>query len=61
MAFNYRNVVWYCKGLKEFTKNGYLTAAKGFNDEDLEVNCKGRTYMITGANSGIGKQVIIKQ
>lgn len=53
----YRNVVWFCKGLKEYTKSGYESAAKAFNASDLDVSCSGKSYMITGANSGIGKQV----
>ena len=53
----YRNTIWFIKGLREYTKNGYLSAAKKFNTEDLDVDCKDRAFMITGANSGIGKQV----
>jgi len=47
--------VWFCKGLKEYTKGGFETASKRFNPTDLEVDCSGLSYMITGANSGIGK------
>jgi dehydrogenase/reductase SDR family protein 12 len=54
----YRNTVWFVKGLREYTKGGYLAAAKKFRPEDLEVDCSGRSFMITGANSGIGKQVL---
>lgn len=43
------------KGLKEYTKSGYLNASKHFNSADLDVDCTGKGYMITGANSGIGK------
>ena len=53
----YRNLVWYMKGLSEYTQGGYLSAAKSFSADDLDVDCKGKSYMITGANSGIGKQV----
>uniref|UniRef100_A0A672YLS8 Dehydrogenase/reductase (SDR family) member 12 n=1 Tax=Sphaeramia orbicularis TaxID=375764 RepID=A0A672YLS8_9TELE len=34
---------------------GYESAAKHFTPGDLDVNVSGRSYMITGANSGIGK------
>ncbi|NP_001087650.1 dehydrogenase/reductase (SDR family) member 12 L homeolog [Xenopus laevis] len=51
----YRNTIWFLKGMREYTKSGYETAAKQFVAEDLEVDVKGRSYMITGANSGIGK------
>ena len=53
----YRNAVWLVKGLREYTKNGYLSASLKFKNEDLEVDCANQVYMITGANSGIGKQV----
>ena len=53
----FRNVVWFCKGLKEYTKSGYETASKKFNPSDLEISCIGQSYMITGANSGLGKEV----
>lgn len=53
----YRNVVWFAKGIREYTKGGYESAAKRFNPQDLEVDCSGQNFMITGANSGLGKQV----
>ncbi len=59
MSF-YRNVVWYCKGLQEYTKSGFASAAKRFSAEDLEVSCQGKAYLITGANSGIGKQAALE-
>ncbi|XP_022066587.2 dehydrogenase/reductase SDR family member 12 [Acanthochromis polyacanthus] len=54
MSF-YRNAVWFVKGLQEYTKSGYEAAAKHFSAADLEVNLSGRSFMVTGANSGIGK------
>lgn len=51
----YRNTVWFLKGMQEYTRCGYESAAKRFNPTDLEVNLSGRSFMITGANSGIGK------
>ncbi|XP_040195255.1 dehydrogenase/reductase SDR family member 12 [Rana temporaria] len=51
----YRNTVWFLKGLREYTKGGYESAAKYFVAEDLQVDVKEKSYMITGANSGIGK------
>uniref|UniRef100_A0AAQ5Z0W6 Dehydrogenase/reductase (SDR family) member 12 n=1 Tax=Amphiprion ocellaris TaxID=80972 RepID=A0AAQ5Z0W6_AMPOC len=35
--------------------SGYEAAAKHFSAGDLEVNLSGRSFMVTGANSGIGK------
>ena len=45
------------KGMREYTKSGYEKASKQFHLKDLDVDCSGVSYMITGANSGIGKQV----
>jgi len=56
----YRNSVWFARGLKEYTKNGYLSAAKSFESGDLEVDCAGKEFMITGSNSGIGKQAALE-
>lgn len=39
----------------EYTKSGYESAAKSFNQVDLEVDLSKRSIMVTGANSGIGK------
>lgn len=38
-----------------FFRSGFQSASKNFNNADLEVNVNGRAFMITGANSGIGK------
>lgn len=54
MSF-YRNAVWFVKGLQEYTKSGYEAAAKHFSPADLDVNLSDRCFMVTGANSGIGK------
>uniref|UniRef100_A0A8W8IS80 Dehydrogenase/reductase SDR family member 12 n=1 Tax=Magallana gigas TaxID=29159 RepID=A0A8W8IS80_MAGGI len=51
----YRSGVWFVKGLREYTKSGFQSASKNFNNADLEVNVNDRAFMITGANSGIGK------
>lgn len=51
----YRNLVWFTKGFREYTKNGYLAAEKSFDAKALDVDVSSRTFMITGANSGIGK------
>ena len=36
-------------------RNAFLSASKRFVEKDLEVSMAGRAFMITGANSGIGK------
>ncbi|KAM4608599.1 dehydrogenase/reductase SDR family member 12 [Polymixia lowei] len=59
MSF-YRNAVWFVKGLQEYTKSGYEAAAKYFTPGDLDVDLNGRSFMITGANSGIGKSTALQ-
>jgi len=56
----FRNTVWLGKGLKEYTNSGFVAASKNFNESDLDVKCEGRSYMITGSNSGIGKQTALE-
>ncbi|XP_060050861.1 dehydrogenase/reductase SDR family member 12 isoform X3 [Erinaceus europaeus] len=51
----YRSAVWFAKGLREYTKSGYESAAKDFVPDDLEVQVPGRAFLVTGGNSGIGK------
>lgn len=36
-------------------RNAFLSTSKRFVEKDLEVSVAGRSFMITGANSGIGK------
>ncbi|UJR11684.1 hypothetical protein I4U23_015865 [Adineta vaga] len=54
MSF-YRTAVFGVKGLMEYTRSGFESAAKQFNQVDTEVDLTGTHVMITGANSGIGK------
>eukprot|EP00794_Sanderia_malayensis_P012781 gene12781-14092_t len=55
----YRKGVWFIKGLREYTKKGYDAAAKNFEPLD-GIDLSGRAFMITGANSGIGKETAIE-
>lgn len=36
-------------------RSGYEAAAKHFCPSDLDVSVSGRSFLITGCNSGIGK------
>lgn len=56
----YRNAVWFMKGLREYTRSGYEAAAQQFGAKDLDVDVTGRSFMITGANSGIGKAAALE-
>ncbi|NWI88218.1 DHR12 reductase, partial [Pitta sordida] len=51
----YRSAVWFLKGLWEYTRGGYESASKHFSAADVEVDVAGRSFLVTGANSGIGK------
>ncbi|XP_074545590.1 dehydrogenase/reductase SDR family member 12-like [Halichoeres trimaculatus] len=51
----YRNTVWFLNGIHHYTRKGYEVAAKDFDPQHLNVSVVGRSFMITGANSGIGK------
>ncbi|TMS10302.1 dehydrogenase/reductase SDR family member 12 [Larimichthys crocea] len=51
----YRNAVWFLNGIHQYTRKGYEAASKDFEPQDLNVSVVGRSFMITGANSGIGR------
>lgn len=42
-------------GVSALHRCGYESAALHFNPDDVEVNVAGRSFLVTGANSGIGK------
>ena len=62
MSTIYRKTVWFVRGLREYTLNGYLEAHKKFEDlnADAYKDLSGKAYMVTGANSGIGKCVSLE-
>ncbi|KAM7400718.1 hypothetical protein PAMA_005085 [Pampus argenteus] len=51
----YRNAVWFLNGIHQYTRKGYEVASKEFAPQDLDVSVVGRSFMVTGANSGIGR------
>ncbi|XP_061587098.1 dehydrogenase/reductase SDR family member 12 [Cololabis saira] len=51
----YRNTIWFLNGIHQYTRKGYEAAHKDCEAKDLDVSVVGRSFMITGANSGIGK------
>lgn len=57
MSF-FRVPVWFVSGLRRYTKSGYAHASKSFDEADLrDASMAGKSVMITGSNSGIGKEV----
>ncbi|XP_062873056.1 DHRS-12_like_SDR_c-like domain-containing protein [Trichomycterus rosablanca] len=55
----YRNSAWFFKGLLEFTRGAFNSISRHFAEKDVEVSVAGRSFMITGASSGIGKATAI--
>lgn len=51
----FRNLAWFSKGMREYTKSGYESAASKFDPNELTgVRIDGTRVLVTGANSGIG-------
>ncbi|KAM8850289.1 dehydrogenase/reductase SDR family member 12 [Spinachia spinachia] len=55
----YRSAVWFLNGIHQYTRNGYEAAFRDFDPQDLDVSVVGRSFMITGANSGIGRATAV--
>lgn len=53
MSAVYLYGIWFLKGLREYTSSGFQAASYAFESLD-GMSVRGRSYMITGANSGIG-------
>ena len=51
----YRSTVFTVHGLFEFTKAGFEKHASKFVAADLDVDLSGKRFIVTGANSGLGK------
>jgi len=41
-------------------RGGYVNAAKNFDPADMEVDASERNFMVTGANSGIGRSTALE-
>ncbi|CAH8834492.1 unnamed protein product [Trichobilharzia szidati] len=51
----FRNLAWFSKGMREYTKSGYESAATHFDPTELvNVRLDNQRVLVTGANSGIG-------
>ena len=42
-----------------YFRSGYQSACKHFDPSDLDVKVQDRSYMVTGANSGVGKSTAL--
>lgn len=45
-------------GNRDFGAEGYTRAAAAFRPADLDVDLRGRRYVVTGANAGIGRATV---
>lgn len=54
----YRFAVFGMKGFSQYTRSGFESAAKSFNQDDLNVDLSDQHIMVTGANSVFSKKNI---
>lgn len=59
MSF-YRQAAFVTNGLLNFTQGAFQKRQAEFNPQALTVDLKGKNFMITGANSGLGKSVALE-
>ena len=55
LTAQYRTAVFGIHGYFNFTKAGFEAASKSFDPLALQVDLTGKTAIVTGANSGIGR------
>nr|XP_002132114.1 dehydrogenase/reductase SDR family member 12-like [Ciona intestinalis] len=55
----YQKTAFFIKGRLQFTNGGYAKAAKSFHPEDTKKDVSDQVFMVTGANSGLGKAAAI--
>eukprot|EP00055_Hartaetosiga_balthica_P000939 m.137843 g.137843 ORF g.137843 m.137843 type:complete len:321 (+) comp12460_c0_seq1:99-1061(+) len=49
-----RKILWYFGGRKVYTRAGFEKAAESFDESLQDVDLSGLSFVVTGANSGIG-------
>jgi len=60
MASIWRAGIWFMYGWKNFGKSGFQKNSATFKDDDLSSNISDKTFLITGANSGLGYATALK-
>lgn len=48
-----RKLSFAIKGMWSFGKSGYTSAKQNFDPKALDVDLKGKVYIVTGSNSGL--------
>jgi len=54
MTYAWRAGLWYLNARTKYTRLGFEAASQNFDADALDVDLAGKTYVVTGANSGIG-------
>ena len=54
MSHAWRSLLFGLEGWRHFLKSGYDAAAKSFDNACFERDLRGRVFVVTGANQGIG-------
>ncbi|KAJ1916216.1 Dehydrogenase/reductase SDR member 12 [Tieghemiomyces parasiticus] len=52
--------IWLANGYSKYTRSGFEKKAKEFNPQALDVSLTGKVAIVTGANSGIGRQTSLE-
>ena len=51
---------WFYRSWVNYGSQGFLRESKTWDPNALNVNLKGKTILVTGANSGLGKVVALE-
>lgn len=55
MMDSWRATVWFAQGYRHYMKEGFLAKQQGWDPHELDKDLSGKVFLVTGANSGLGK------